>query len=255
MSTLTWIWILSLSAGALLFAAGYLYGRAPGRSRPEAEVEATTEDLPNPFEGELTRLNQALRAEQSARKTEQARALEGLAELDEARSEIERLRAALVRRREPSNLEEIPVPASSTSNLPRMSLSSDGDFGLDRAVRDLARKPGTRCAVVADELGFPIVGFGDSQDPLAALCGLLSEVDEKAVQLLDLGRVRRAILETERGVTVSACAAPYDDTLLTIATLTKGGPTSLEEMRAALDAFNEGLRQGQYRGQPQEITP
>lgn len=96
---------------------------------------------------------------------------------------------------------------------------------LEDVVRPLAVDPNARSTVVADDLGFPIVGYGEHQESLAALCGLLVDLDRNAQRLLPLGGITKITLHAEHGALVSACRWPDADVTLTLATLTAGpGP-------------------------------
>ncbi len=115
----------------------------------------------------------------------------------------------------------------------------DSHRTLEAIMRPLAGATGHRSSVVADELGFPIGGSGEQQEPLAALCGLLIELQERVGYLLPLGSIKRVTLEGDGGLTVSACTINEDEVHIALATLTEGPglPTPLLR-RVVFDAAN-----------------
>lgn len=106
-----------------------------------------------------------------------------------------------------------------------VSESAKAGSSLEDVVLPLASVANARSTVVADDLGFPIVGYGEHQEPLAALCGLLVDLDRHAQRLLPLGSITEITLHAEHGARVSACRWRDPDVTLTLATLTAGpGP-------------------------------
>lgn len=96
---------------------------------------------------------------------------------------------------------------------------------LEAAVWPLASQKNARTTVVADHLGLPIVGYGEHQEALAALCGLLVELDRNAQRLLPLTNITGITLQADHGAAVSVCRWRHTDDTLTLATLTAGpGP-------------------------------
>ena len=95
---------------------------------------------------------------------------------------------------------------------------------LEAAVAEVAQSEGHRATVVSDELGFSVVGVGADQDRLAALCGILVDVRQQALKILEVGPIRRMTFEHANGLNVSVCT---DDTVapkLALATVTSGAP-------------------------------
>ncbi len=123
-----------------------------------------------------------------------------------------------------------------------------GFGGLDAIVRAFAQRTGHEAAVVADDLGFPVVGIGDHQEPLAALCGVLAELQMRAQGLLPVGKVERLTLETDQGLVVSTCLGEHEDSPLSLATLTRGPGPGTTELRDALHHFRAALARGELRG-------
>ena len=171
-----------------------------------------------------------LRSRLDAREAEIASHQDLRGALEEAQQEIEELRAQGLKRIDPPVT--APAPADGTP---------------DDAVRSIAVRSGHRSTVVADDLGFPIVGYGEHQEHLAALCGVLVEVHERARGLLPLGRIHRVTLETDRGLTVSACSGEHEESTITLATLTAGPGLETPELREALSHFSSALDRGGHR--------
>jgi hypothetical protein len=205
MSLLTGIWIGSVLAAGLIWASGFLGGRARAAAE-RADLQARLE------------------AERSRR----ARAEDVSA----------RLEAELERREAEGRAASGPEPRSS----PHSTGAPGGS--LDAVVRGLAARAESRSTVIADDLGFPVVGLGEHQESLAALCGLILEVRARARALLPLGRVDRVTLETDEGLTVSAYAREHEDIALTLATLTSGPGLATGELRAALHDVYDALALG-----------
>lgn len=239
--TLTLIWILSFVAAGALFLSGFLFGR---RTSPVDLMEPVNPGAQFPLSDEVERLNGLLQKKTADHRSERNQAAEALASLRESKEEVERLRAELMRRDSRSDNPRPQLPSSSTRSV--LPLSEDAG-PLDESIKSIARRPGHRSVVVADELGFPIVGFGDDQEPLAALCGVINEVDTRARQLLETGPARRVTLETEKGLTISACSGTYEGVPLTLATTTDGPSLDTHALRSALDEFRKTLNSGGYR--------
>ena len=157
------------------------------------------------------------------------------AQLEELTDEVEQLRALALVKGEASNANGSELRASN---------GADGKPTLEGAIADVSSGGGHRSTVVADDLGFPVVGHGDHQEPLAALCGVLGDVRQRAKGLLPIGRVRRITLETEHGVTVSACSQDEADLNLTLATVTAGPAKETPALLQALVNVTYALRRG-----------
>ncbi len=163
---------------------------------------------------EMQALHQRLEASEAVRSENDRLRMLGVdndrlrARLQEAEGRVAEFQAmGLMRLPKP----EAELPASASS--------------LEDVVRPLASGPNARSTVVADDLGFPIVGYGEHQESLAALCGLLVDLDRNAQRLLPLGGITKITLHAEHGALVSACRWPDADVTLTLATLTAGpGP-------------------------------
>ena len=140
-----------------------------------------------------------------------------------AAAETDSLRAKLARAEE--QLSELQALRLAKVRRPLLPRSEQPATSLEAAVARMSKEHGTQSTVLADDLGFPVVGYGENQEPLAAFCGLLLELDGRARSLLPLGKFKRLTLETEYGTAVSACTAEIADVTMTLATLTSGpGP-------------------------------
>ena len=177
-----------------------------------------------------------------------------VAEVDELRARadrvhlVEKMNESLERQLVEANAELEQLRALGLAQPARRAPLDDGDpRSLDAAIRAIASAVGNQATVVADDLGFPIVGFGQYQEHLAALCGILGDLHERARGLLPLGLVRRITLETEHGVTVSACSGEDEDLNITLATLTAGPGLETSELRRALLEVTHALRAGEHR--------
>lgn len=143
-----------------------------------------------------------------------------------ATEEIDQLRAL--------RLAQWPVPPPSPANGQHSS--------VEAAIVQVARTDGHRATVVADEMGFLVGGFGEYQEPLAALCSIIADVHRRASALLPLGSIRRTTLETELGVTVSACSSKEPDVNIMLATLTVGDALQTSQLRQILREVSDTLR-------------
>ncbi|MEL6187244.1 MAG: hypothetical protein AAFU79_21675 [Myxococcota bacterium] len=182
----------------------------------------------------------------------------GQARLAEAQAEVVRLQNELMNREGALN----PRPRARNGSL-RNGNGADGrrafavpdrSSSLDGPIEILSHQPGHEGIVVADEQGFPIVGFGNEQEQLAALCGVVHELDLKARNLLKVGSTERVSMETQSGLTISACSIDFEGSSLTLATTTKGPGLETAELRSALETFRNTLLEGDYRKDRQEIT-
>lgn len=249
-------------------------GRDALLSDREAEVEALravaaeTEAQLREGQAELNGLRQVASDRESrlrVAKAELAAAREVASERDsrlrEAEAELETLRQRCARAEATTRrLQELRTAAP--KDRPKPSAPRNGSRpGLFRSEKSLegtlaavAEGPQNLATVVADDLGFPIVGRGEHQEALAALCGVLIDVRERARSLLPIGFVHRITLEAERSLTISACAAPHEDALLTLATLTAGPGLDTPDLRGALHQLGAALARGETRAVKEMIS-
>ncbi len=94
---------------------------------------------------------------------------------------------------------------------------------------------------IADELGFTIAGVGSEQEGLAALSGLLGELEGRAQMLLPVGAIRRITLEMDHGAGVSICPIARSDTRIALATLTVGPRPDTVSLAGAIEKAGELL--------------
>lgn len=173
-----------------------------------------------------------------------------LSELDRLRGENTLLRAAMTERAalraEVTRLEEeqtrlralVFAQPESAPELPPAP-SSPGAF--EKIVHELARTASVRAVAIADELGFTIAGVGSEQEGLAALAGLLGEIERRAQLLLPVGSVRRITLEMDHGAGVSVCPVARAETRIAVATLTVGPRPETVSLSGAIEKAGELL--------------
>jgi predicted regulator of Ras-like GTPase activity (Roadblock/LC7/MglB family) len=99
----------------------------------------------------------------------------------------------------------------------------DGTKTFQSILERLSMTKGIRAAVLGDAMGLPVAAIGDQSESLAGFCGFISQAASKARDFLQLGSIRRIVIEDERMTTLTACSVPGTDIFL--ATLTAGpGP-------------------------------
>ncbi|HMI87850.1 MAG TPA: hypothetical protein VK550_27395 [Polyangiaceae bacterium] len=146
--------------------------------------------------------------------------------------EIARLKALVVElehRTASTNSPLAPAPlehrtASTNSPLPPAALEGDGGTKTFQSILGrLSKIKGIHAAVLGDSMGLPVAAFGEQSESLAGFCGFISQAASKARDFLQLGSIRRIVIEDERTATLTACSVPGTDIFL--ATLTAGpGP-------------------------------
>ena len=62
----------------------------------------------------------------------------------------------------------------------------------------LTKTKGMRAAVLGDAMGLPVAAFGEQSESLAGYCGFISQAASKARDFLQLGGIRRIVIEDER---------------------------------------------------------
>ncbi len=111
----------------------------------------------------------------------------------------------------------VPVPAPLTK--------SGGEDALQRLINGLAELDGMHAATLADHHGLPVAGIGDHTEDLAACSAYLTDVGDRAMQLLPLGSLQRVVVEGSNGATLTYCPITFEENTLSLATLTSGaGP-------------------------------
>jgi predicted regulator of Ras-like GTPase activity (Roadblock/LC7/MglB family) len=119
----------------------------------------------------------------------------------------------------------LPPPVADTAT---GSLTFQGILGR------LSRTKGIRAAVLGDAMGLPVAGLGEHTESLAGFCGFISQAASKARDFLQLGSIRRIVIEDERLATLTACSIPGTDIFL--ATLTSGpGPDNARMVQVLND--------------------
>ena len=138
------------------------------------------------------------------------------AEARAAASEIARLKASLA-------AGDSHNGADAGSLAPAVLDTSSGGATFQGILGRISKTKGMRSAVLGDALGLPVAAFGDQSESLAGFCGFISQAASKAHDFLQLGSIRRIVIEDDRLSTLTACSIAGTDIFL--ATLTSGpGP-------------------------------
>jgi len=133
-----------------------------------------------------------------------------------ASAEIGRLKATV------SELEQ-RVGREASALPPPVIHATSGALTFQGILGRLNKTKGIRAAVLGDALGLPVASFGEQSESLAGFCGFISQAASKAHDFLQLGSIRRIVIEDERLTTLTACSIAGSDIFL--ATLTSGpGP-------------------------------
>ena len=83
-----------------------------------------------------------------------------------------------------------------------------------------------RAVALSDDLGLPIVGFGEDVSSLAAFAGYMGDIGRRAGDFLPLGPVRRVTVEDDSGATITACPFEAGPSRIALVALTSGpGPS------------------------------
>ena len=83
-----------------------------------------------------------------------------------------------------------------------------------------------RAVALSDDLGLPIVGFGEDVSSLAAFAGYMNDIGRRAGDFLPLGPVRRVTVEDDSGATITACPFEAGPSRIALVALTSGpGPS------------------------------
>jgi predicted regulator of Ras-like GTPase activity (Roadblock/LC7/MglB family) len=148
-----------------------------------------------------------------------------------AEIEIARLKALVARlehRIETTDSSLPPAPLEQETGNANSSLSPAAPEGaggktFQSILGRLSKTNGVRAAVLGDSMGLPVAAIGEQSESLAGFCGFISQAASKAGDFLQLGSIRRIVIEDERTATLTACSVPGTDIFL--ATLTAGpGP-------------------------------
>jgi predicted regulator of Ras-like GTPase activity (Roadblock/LC7/MglB family) len=197
--------ILSVLGALLFFSAGFSLallkgGRAPASTETESEQDSARET--------------ALREAMGRSAALDAECLRLRSKVGAASAEIARLTATL------ADLERRHAVAPSA--LPPLDATT-GAMTFQGILGRLSKTKGMRAAVLGDALGLPVAAFGEQSESLAGYCGFISQAASKAGEFLQLGSIRRIVIEDERLATLTACSIGGTD--LFLATLTSGpGP-------------------------------
>ena len=164
--------------------------------------------------------------------------------------EISRLKARvaeLERRTESKNPSLAPVElgqrtANTTTPLPPAALEGVGGTKTFQSILErLSKTNGIRAAVLGDSMGLPVAAIGEQSESLAGFCGFISQAASKARDFLQLGSIRRIVIEDERTATLTACSVPGTDIFL--ATLTAGPGPDFPRMNQLLNDVKSFMSQ------------
>jgi predicted regulator of Ras-like GTPase activity (Roadblock/LC7/MglB family) len=197
--------ILSVLGALLFFSAGFALALLKGgRWRESAEPESVY-DSETALREAIDRA-EALDAEGLRLRSEVGVATAEIARLTMIITELERRNAVA-----PSVLPPAAIDATT------------GGMTFQGILGRLGKTKGMRAAVLGDALGLPVAAFGEQSESLAGYCGFISQAASKARDFLQLGSIRRIVIEDERLATLTACSIGGTDIFL--ATLTSGpGP-------------------------------
>jgi hypothetical protein len=196
--------ILSVLGALLFFSAGFSLAILTGRREG---VPSAHDSIPETALREAIDRAEALDAECLRLRSDVGVASAEIARLTTTIAEIERRNAA--------------APASV---LPPAALdTTTGAVTFQGILGRLSKTKGMRAAVLGDALGLPVAAFGEQSESLAGYCGFISQAASKARDFLQLGSIRRIVIEDERLATLTACS--IGGTEIFLATLTSGpGP-------------------------------
>jgi hypothetical protein len=90
-------------------------------------------------------------------------------------------------------------------------------------------------------MGLPVASFGEQSEPLAGYCGFISQAAAKARDFLQLGGIRRIVIEDDRLTTMTACSIAGTDIFL--ATLTSGPGPDISRMVQVLNDVKSFMSQ------------
>jgi hypothetical protein len=155
-------------------------------------------------------------------------------DLNASATEIARLKSTLVNHEHRAGhvVSSLPPPVVDVA---RSGASFHGI--LDR----LSKTKGIRAAVLGDSLGLPVAALGEQAESLAGFGGFITQAANKAKDFLQLGGIRRIVIEDERLSTVTACGIPGTDIFL--ATLTSGPGPEIARMVQVLNDVKSFMSQ------------
>ncbi|HET6612361.1 MAG TPA: hypothetical protein VFG83_10240, partial [Kofleriaceae bacterium] len=128
-------------------------------------------------------------------------------------------------------------PPTISEPAPNLSATSTTATALEGILARVAANADTRAAVIADELGLPIVALGEHASSLAALGSIVGDAGQRARALLPMGAIRGFSIADENSATITSWPITAADATLMILTLTVGPGPADETLRlAALEA-------------------
>lgn len=158
-----------------------------------------------------------------------------VADRDRLGAEVKRLEAEVAQLRALELCSAEPPTIADGTRLPRTS--STTATALESILQRVAANADTRAAVIADELGLPVVAFGEHASSLAALGSVVGDTGQRARTLLPMGAIRGFSMADENSATITSWPVTAADASLMILTLTVGpGPADDIMRTAALEA-------------------
>lgn len=218
--------VLSVLGALLFFSAGFSFGLLKSGKAHEragavleqdwaARESVLRETAMRESEARETALRES-EAREAALRESAARQRAAEAVAHERAAEIARLKAAVAELEQRAAKDPVSLPLAQLD-------ATTGATTFQGILGRLGKTKGLRAAVLGDALGLPIASLGDHSDSLAGFCGFISQAASKARDFLQLGSIRRVIIEDERMATLTACSVTGSDIFL--ATLTSGpGP-------------------------------
>ena len=134
-------------------------------------------------------------------------------QLEALRSENDNLRSLQLVQSKPPKLVELPADGGE-EGMGQM---------LQRIVNELADKQNAQCAVLADELGLVVAGFGDHIEAMAAMSALFGELTGRVKGVLPLGTLAQLALVDSNSLAFVAQPLSAGDNDLMLAMLAPGG--------------------------------
>lgn len=137
----------------------------------------------------------------------------------------------VARRRAPAeagHLEAEPRPRAATGEPLHLEIA-EARYTSESLASLLAALQGrcdARAVALSDDLGLPIVGFGEDVSSLAAFAGYVGDIGKRAGDFLPLGPVCRVTVEDDKGATITACPFDTGASRIALVALTAGpGPS------------------------------
>ena len=99
---------------------------------------------------------------------------------------------------------------------------------LNQLLANISKEGNYRGAVVADEIGLPVAGQGESVDGLAGTAAVFSEINERLHGLIPFGPVKTISASDDNGLTLTVQPLHVLSDPLLLAMLTVGPPPEIK---------------------------